>query len=153
MNWTCFLPTKIARSLQQGCCVLFTKFPDQLWSLLTTPTEIAVMLRVLKLCGFDGQGECFESSDVFAARVGINRRTLSKVLLCLEAKQLICVHRQRHQLNRIVLGEVVRQMSHVGKNFPHKENTILYTGEKFSHGKSEIERIHEKWLKKQDTGD
>jgi hypothetical protein len=132
---------------------LFTKFPDQLWSYLTTPTEIAVMLRILKLCGFDGQGECFESADTFSNHVGITRRTLSKVLLCLEAKQLVIVQRQKHHLNRIALGEVVRQMSHVGKNFPQKENTILYTGEKFSHGKSEIERIHEKWLKKQDSGD
>lgn len=126
----------------------FTKFPDGLWPYLQSSTEIAVMLRILKLCGFDGMGECFESADAFAAQVKITRRTLSKVLLCLEAKQLIVVQRQKHQLNRIALGEVVRKMSHVGKNFPHKENTILYTGEKFSHGRSEIEKIHDRWLKK-----
>jgi DNA-binding HxlR family transcriptional regulator len=128
--------------------MIFTKFPEELWSYLFSPTEIAVMLRILRLTGFAGNGECFESSDSFAAKIGITRRTLSKVLKDLESRKLIVVHRQRHKLNRIALGTVIQNMTHVGKNFPHIENTNIYMGEKFSHIETETERRYERWLKK-----
>lgn len=131
---------------------LFTKFPDDLWPHLRTPAEIAVMLRVLKLCGFDGTGECFESADTFAAHCGMTRRTLTDVLRKLEAKQLVLVERRQKCVNRITLGETVKAMSFWGKNFPQKDNTNIFMREKFSPKTSEVERIHAKWLKNKDKG-
>lgn len=128
--------------------MLFTKFPDELWPYVRTPAEIAVMLRILKLCGYDGTGECFESADTFAAHCGMTRRTLTDVLRKLEAKQLVLVERRQKCLNRITLGKTVKLMSFWGKNFPQKENTNIFMGEKISPKTSELERIHMKWLNK-----
>jgi len=110
------------------------------------------MLRILKLCGFDGAGECFESADAFAAHCGITRRTLTDVLRKLEAKQLVLIERRQKSVNRIKLGEVVKAMPIWGKIFPHKDNTNIFMGEKFAPKVSEVERIHAKWLKTKDTG-
>ena len=132
----------------------FTKFPDGLWPFLRSPSEIAVMLRILKLCGFDGKGECFEEASTFAGHCGISPRTLTDVLRSLEEKGLIVVQRKKKQLNRILLSEKTSEILNSGKICRHKENnTNIFIAAKSAAKDSEIQRIHSRWLKKQDTGD
>lgn len=133
---------------------MFTKFPDQLWPYLTSPSEIAVMLRILKLVGFDGKGECFEEARTFANGCGISPRTLTDVLRSLEAKNLIVVSRSKKKLNRIVLGEITKKIVFSSKICRHKEiyNNIFIAAE-FAAKKTEAEVIHEKWLKKKAKGE
>jgi len=110
------------------------------------------MLRILKLCGFDGSGECFEEASAFAARCGISVRTLTDVLRNLEAKQLVTIQRRVKRLNRISLTDKTKEMINPGKICRHKENNTLYMSAEFADEKSEIERIHMKWLKNTDKG-
>jgi hypothetical protein len=103
MNRTCFLPTKIARSLQQGHCVLFTKFSEQFWAKFRTPSHGFVMLRILRNCGFDGSRVCFESQSAMATACCCSVRTLSTLTKELELAGFINVDRRLKHTNKITL--------------------------------------------------
>ena len=105
MNRTCFLPTKIARSLQQGHCVLFTKFPHEFWDLLDSNSEIAVLLRILKNIGFSGNGVCYESRESMCRACHLHKNTWTKVITSLEEKKIIVVEKVSNHPYRITLHE------------------------------------------------
>ena len=103
MKRTCFLPTKIARSLQQRYCVLFTKFPDHLWGRFPSPSHGFVLMRIIKNCGFDGRGICFETQQAMASACCLSVRVLRDVIVDLEKRGFINVNRQLKKTNRITL--------------------------------------------------
>lgn len=142
---------------------MFTKFPDQLWQTLESAYEIAVMLRILQRCAFDGNGVCYETRDNMAAACGISQKTWTQVIADLERKRLIVVSRAHRAPHQITLGDDVKTILE-GKNDLQKINTIFCESNLPPKKKpkrkprveynnvTEVERIHAKWLKNKDKG-
>ena len=144
---------------------MFIKFPHDLWPHLRTAFEISVMLRILQKCSFDGNGVCFETRDTMAHVCGLSPKQWTKVVKDLEERKLIVVSRAHRAPNQITLGEPVKELLE-GKNDPLKRKDNIYcrtnlpTKQKCkkkpivkNNNVTEIERIHSKWLKKQDSSD
>lgn len=151
----------------------FTLFPDDLFKYLSSSYEQALMLRILYRCGFDGQSACFETRTNMCAALGMAPKTWTRTIKDLEAKGLIKVARHPKTPHQITLTDLVKELLW-GKKYPLKINTIdtgynLPLKEKKKAVRkrpakdnghsvniettSEIERIHSKWLKKQDSSD
>jgi len=84
---------------------LFTKFPDHLWGKFRTPTEGFVLLRIIRQCGFDGKGICFESQQSMGIACGLSIRALGQVIAKLEEDGFIMVNRSHKKTNQITLTE------------------------------------------------
>jgi len=156
----------------QGCAsnatrkpALFVQFPHDLWPHLRTAFEVSVMLRILQRCSFDGNGVCFETRETMAQVCGLSPKQWTKVVKDLEERKLIVVSRAHRAPNQITLGETVKSILE-GKNDPLKIKDNIYcrtnlpTKSKRKKKRpvirtnvTEIEMIHAKWLKKQDSGD
>ena len=100
---TCIFPTGNASHLQQGRCVLFTKFSDNFWAKFRTPSHGFVMLRILKNCGFDGSRVCYESQTSMAVACCCSVRTLRNLLNELEEEGFINVNKHLKRTNQITL--------------------------------------------------
>jgi predicted transcriptional regulator len=61
------------------------------------------MLRILKNCGFDGSGICFESQSSMATACCCSVRTLRNLVNELEEEGFINVNRQLKNTNKITL--------------------------------------------------
>jgi predicted transcriptional regulator len=150
--------------MQQGTRVLFVQFPYNLWPLLHSAFEVSVMLRILQRCSFDGNGICFETRETMATVCGLSPKQWTKVIKDLEERGLIKVVRAHRAPCQITLTDRVKDVLE-GKNDLLKIKDNIYSGTNLpSKRKSkqkqiikynevtEVERIHAKWLKKQDKG-
>lgn len=81
----------------------FTKLPDSLWGKLTSPAQIIVFLRVVKRCGFDGNGECFESQQIMADACAMTSDTVAATLKRLEQDGWVNIQRRHRKTNVITL--------------------------------------------------
>lgn len=81
----------------------FTKFPDDLWGKFRNPAHGFVLLRIIRGCGFDGTGVCFESQESMANACGTTTRTISNIIKTLENEGFIEVDRRFKTINRITL--------------------------------------------------
>jgi len=151
MNQTCDLPTGTAGHLQQGTCVLFTKFPHDFWNLCRSQSELIVLLRILKNIGFSGNGVSFESRDSMCRACFMTKNTLKKVIDELERRNIIVVDEGANRPHRITLHENIAGV----KIETRYRNNTLYRGAELTPAKNnstseyqpEIERIHTKWIK------
>ena len=84
---------------------MFSKLPDSLWGQLTSPAQFIVLLRVMKRCGFDGDGECFESQQVMADACAMDADTVAKALRRLEEDGWIIIQRRHRKTSLITLTE------------------------------------------------
>ncbi len=109
---------------------MFTKFPHELWDLLDSAAEIAVMLRILKNIGFAQDGVCFESQQSMCDACFITKPTLRKVLESLAEKQLIVVDEGANRPHRITLHENV-----AGEKIRLRNRIYLYRGINFTPAK------------------
>jgi DNA-binding MarR family transcriptional regulator len=84
---------------------VFSKVPDSLWGLPSSPSQFLVLLRVMKRCGFDGEGECFESQQVMADACAMDADTVAKALRRLEEDGWIIIQRRHRKTSLITLTE------------------------------------------------
>ena len=82
---------------------MFTKFPEKMWAKFRTPAHGLVLLRIMRNCGFDGAGVCFESQQSMATACCCAVRTLRDVIGELEEEGFINVDRSLKRANRITL--------------------------------------------------
>lgn len=109
---------------------MFTKFPHELWDLLDSTAEIAVMLRILKNIGFSQDGVCFESQQSMCNACFITKPTLRKVLESLAEKNLIVVNEGANRPHIITLHENV-----AGEKIGLRNRIYLYRGINFTPAK------------------
>lgn len=150
MNQTCYLLIGSAGHLQQGTCVLFTRFPHEFWELVDSTAELIVLLRIMKNIGFTDDGVCYESRESMCHACHLSKPTWSKAIDSLESKNIIVVEKQHNRPYQITLHENVARLkidtryryniSH-GSNFNHATKNSSYEQT------TEIERIHTKWIK------
>lgn len=84
---------------------MFTKFPHELWDLLDSTAEVAVMLRILKNIGFSEDGVSFESRDSMCRACHISKNTWKIAIESLEEKQIIVVDKVANRPHMITLHE------------------------------------------------
>lgn len=84
---------------------MFSKLFDTLWGQPTSPAQFIVLLRVMRRCGFDGEGECFESQQVMADACAMNVDTVATTLKRLEQDGWIIIQRRHRKTSLIRLTQ------------------------------------------------
>lgn len=130
---------------------MFTQFPHELWNVVSSATEIAVLLRILKNIGFAEDGVCYESRESMCNACYVSKDTWRKAIESLEDKKIIVVEKVSNKPYRITLHENYAEAKIRTRNRYNNiyRDPILALALENStiEPSTEIQKIHTKWIK------